>query len=117
MQSQFIRPHGEPVYVPAPQVQTPMLPHSHQDWMGMAQHEMECRSMPKRMRPSSPPTAMVDYARRDGIRKKNGRIEIPEERNIHTIDDLIDRTTDDDLLKELKQQKRLLRNREAAYVQ
>ena len=70
--------------------------------------------MPKRMRPSSPSTTMVDFQRRDGIRKKNGRIDIPQERNIHTIDDLIDKTTDEDLLKELKQQKRLLRNREAA---
>ena len=66
------------------------------------------------MRPSSPPRTMVDIQRRDGIRKKNGRIEIPQERNIHTIDQLIETTKDEDLLKELKQQKRLLRNREAA---
>ena len=72
--------------------------------------------MPKRMRPNSPPRSVTDFQRRDGIRKKNGRIEIPTERNIHTIDELIDQTTDEDLLKELKQQKRLLRNREAAYV-
>lgn len=82
----------------------------------MAQQELEARPMPKRMRPNSPPTSFLDFARRDGIRKKNGRIDIPEERNIHTIDDLIDQTTDEDVLKELKQQKRLLRNREAAYV-
>lgn len=80
----------------------------------MAQQEMDSRPMTKRMRASSPPVTMVDYARRDGIRKKNGRIEIPPERNIHTIDELIDQTTDEGLLKELKQQKRLLRNREAA---
>ena len=82
----------------------------------MAQQEMERRPMLKRMRPNSPHSTMVDLARRDGIRKKNGRIEIPMERNIHTIDEMIDKTTDEDLLKELKQQKRLLRNREAAYV-
>ena len=93
-----------------------MSPHSHQDWMGMAQQEMDNRPMPKRMRPNSPPVTMVDYARRDGIRKKNGRIDIPPERNIHTIDEMIDQTNDEDQLKELKQQKRLLRNREAAYV-
>lgn len=80
----------------------------------MAQQEMEHRPATKRMRPSSPPITMVDFARRDGIRKKNGRIDIPAERNIHTIDDMIEKTTDEDLLKELKQQKRLLRNREAA---
>lgn len=99
---------------PAPQVQTPMSPHSHQDWMGMAQQEMEARPMSKRMRPNSPHETMVDIARRDGIRKKNGRIDIPAERNIHTIDDMINETNDEELLKELKQQKRLLRNREAA---
>lgn len=82
--------------------------------MAMAQRETEGRPMSKRMRPNSPSSAMADYARRDGIRKKNGRIDIPQERNIHTIDELIDRTTDEDMLKELKQQKRLLRNREAA---
>ena len=80
----------------------------------MAQQEMEGRPIPKRMRPNSPPITMVDFARRDGIRKKNGRIDIPTERNLHTIDDMIDRTTNEDELKELKQQKRLLRNREAA---
>lgn len=112
----YTGPHGEPAFISAPQVQTPMSPHSHQDWMGMAQQEMQSRPLPKRMRPNSPPITMVDYARRDGIRKKNGRIEIPQERNIHTIDELIDKTNDEDLIKELKQQKRLLRNREAAYV-
>lgn len=113
----FLGPNGEPNFIPAPQVQTPMSPHSHQDWMGMVQQEMESRPMPKRMRGNSPtPSSLMDFARRDGIRKKNGRIDIPQERNIHTIDELIDKTTDEGVLKELKQQKRLLRNREAAYV-
>ncbi|KAF2724965.1 hypothetical protein K431DRAFT_216695 [Polychaeton citri CBS 116435] len=107
-------PVPEQNFIPAPQVQTPMSPHSHQDWMAMAAQEGDRRPMPKRMRPQSPPRTIVDLQRRDGIRKKNGRIEIPQERNIHTIDELIDKTTDEDLLKELKQQKRLLRNREAA---
>ena len=107
-------PPPEAGFIPAPQVQTPMSPHSHQDWMSMAQHELECRPVSKRMRPATPPRTTVDMQRRDGIRKKNGRIEIPHERNIQTIDDLIEGTIDDDLLKELKQQKRLLRNREAA---
>jgi hypothetical protein len=101
-------------FIPAPQTQAPMSPHSHQDWMGMAQQEMEGRPGPRQMRPHSPPRTMVDLQRRDGIRKKNGRIDIPQERNIHTIDQLIETTKDEDLLKELKQQKRLLRNREAA---
>jgi rRNA maturation protein Nop10 len=99
-------------FVPAPQVQTPMSPHSHQDWMAIAQQEMEGRPGPRQMRPNSPLRTMVDLQRRDGIRKKNGRIDIPQELNIHTIDQLIEATKDEDMLKELKQQKRLLRDLE-----
>ena len=58
----------------------------------------------------------LDVLRRDGIRKKNARFEIPAERNLQTIDKLISTTTDEHQIKELKQQKRLLRNRQAAYV-
>ena len=54
--------------------------------------------------------------RPDGVRKKNARFEIPEDRKVDTIDKIIMATdpTDEGLLKELKQQKRLLRNRQAA---
>ncbi|KAI5290466.1 hypothetical protein KEM54_001472 [Ascosphaera aggregata] len=52
--------------------------------------------------------------RGDGIRKKNARFEIPAEVNLDTVDRLISQATDDALIKELKQQKRLLRNRQAA---
>jgi hypothetical protein len=55
-------------------------------------------------------------ARSDGIRKKNAKFEIPHERNLNTIEALISRAENDDERKELKQQKRLLRNRQAAYV-
>jgi hypothetical protein len=108
------QPSMPPHFIAAPQVQTPMSPHCHQDWMGMAEREMESRPSHKRMRPGSPPRTMIDYQRRDGIRKKNGRIDIPQERSIANIDDLIEKETDEEQLKELKQQKRLLRNREAA---
>lgn len=80
----------------------------------MAEREMEARPSHKRMRPNSPPRGMSDLQRRDGIRKKNGRIDIPQERNIQNIEELIEQASDDETLKELKQQKRLLRNREAA---
>lgn len=111
----FAQQHPMPQhFISASQVQTPMSPHSHQDWMGMAEREMENRPSHKRMRPNSPPRSMSDAQRRDGIRKKNGRIDIPQERNIQNIEDLIEQATDDDMVKELKQQKRLLRNREAA---
>lgn len=106
--------HPEPSYATAPQVQTPMSPHCHQDWMNLAQQEVEARPVSKRMRPASPRETNVDFQRRDGIRKKNGRIDIPHERTIESIDHMIETATDENDLKELKQQKRLLRNREAA---
>ena len=52
--------------------------------------------------------------RSDGIRKKNAKFEIPKERNLQNIDNLISQTTDEEEKRELKQQKRLLRNRQAA---
>lgn len=110
----FNGPQVETGFIPAPQVQTPMSPQSHQDWMALAAQELEAGPGPKRLRTGSPPRTIIDMQRRDGIRKKNGRIDIPQERNIHTIDELIETTKDEELLKELKQQKRLLRNREAA---
>lgn len=80
--------------------------------------EMDHRAMPKRMRPHSPTLrSHPDMMRRgDGIRKKNARFDIPAERNLTNIDNLIATSTDEGEIKELKQQKRLLRNRQAAYV-
>jgi hypothetical protein len=77
---------------------------------------MDHRSMPKRMRPHSPTLrSHPDMSRRgDGIRKKNARFDIPAERNLTNIDQLIAQSTDEQEIKELKQQKRLLRNRQAA---
>lgn len=103
-------------FIAPPQVQTPMSPHSHQDYMAFAANEAETRGVSRRMHPTSPPRTSVDAQRRDGIRKKNGRIEIPQERSIQRIDQLLEGAQDEDFVKELKQQKRLLRNREAAYV-
>ncbi|KAI9048096.1 hypothetical protein LZ554_007892 [Drepanopeziza brunnea f. sp. 'monogermtubi'] len=77
---------------------------------------LEHRSMPKRMRPHSPTLrSHPDMSRRgDGIRKKNARFDIPAERNLNNIDQLIAQSNDEQEIKELKQQKRLLRNRQAA---
>jgi hypothetical protein len=77
---------------------------------------MEHRGMPKRMRPHSPTLrSHPEMSRRgDGIRKKNARFDIPAERNLNNIDQLIAQSTDEQEIKELKQQKRLLRNRQAA---
>lgn len=60
------------------------------------------------------PATETLVVRSDGIRKKNAKFEIPKERNLHTIDALIMQSTNEDEKKELKQQKRLLRNRQAA---
>lgn len=86
------------------------------DWQATgAEHEGQ--PMQKRMRPQSPsPRAHspLHVLRRDGIRKKNARFDIPAERTLMNIDQLIARSNDDNEIKELKQQKRLLRNRQAA---
>ncbi|KAK3694738.1 hypothetical protein B0T22DRAFT_80242 [Podospora appendiculata] len=69
----------------------------------------------KRPRPASPLIRSHNELRRgDGIRKKNARFDIPAERNLSNIDHLISQSTDEQEIKELKQQKRLLRNRQAA---
>jgi len=84
--------------------------------MAMAeQGGMDSRPIPKRMRQSSPPRPYSPFPRRDGIRKKNARFDIPPERSLANIDQLILNSHDDNEIKELKQQKRLLRNRQAAY--
>lgn len=114
-------PHGLPVAT-APDYQqyanSTASPQSENGWLSTSSVEHPERQ-PKLER-SSPSFRRFDYAhlRRDGVRKKNARFEIPEERNIHNIDELIRRTdpNQEDLVKELKAQKRLLRNRQAAYV-
>lgn len=64
--------------------------------------------------PHYQPVSPQLVARSDGIRKKNARFDIPRERNLQTIDAMILATSDESEKKELKQQKRLLRNRQAA---
>ncbi|KAL7275132.1 hypothetical protein RUND412_001951 [Rhizina undulata] len=88
------------------------------DWSqaGSADHN-DGQPMAKRMRPNSPAArahSPLHVVRRDGIRKKNARFDIPAERTLMNIDQLIARSNDDNEIKELKQQKRLLRNRQAA---
>jgi hypothetical protein len=107
-----VRPSS--VFPPGPPEQ-PLSPHTNSEWMAFNQQEMDARPGPKRMRPNSPHRSYSP--RRDGgIRKKNARFEIPAERNLFNIDQLIANCNNEDERKELKQQKRLLRNRQAAYV-
>ncbi|KAF1814049.1 hypothetical protein P152DRAFT_379029, partial [Eremomyces bilateralis CBS 781.70] len=77
---------------------------------------VEERPAPKRMRPNSPQRTLsyATFPRPDGIRKKNARLDIPVERNLTNIDRLIHESSNDEEKKELKAQKRLLRNRQAA---
>lgn len=94
---------------------TASIPNSPQKDWGMAAESLEHRSMPKRMRQNSPGLrSHSPLMRRDGIRKKNARFDIPAERNLQNIDHLIAESIDEQEIKELKQQKRLLRNRQAA---
>ncbi|KAI4254527.1 MAG: hypothetical protein L6R42_007154 [Xanthoria sp. 1 TBL-2021] len=91
-------------------------PRSSQDWSSAESAEhMEIRSLPNGNQLSSPSYhTNPPLLRRDGIRKKNARFEIPAERTLRNIDTLISQTTNEQEIKELKQQKRLLRNRQAA---
>ncbi|CAL5867275.1 uncharacterized protein PFLUO_LOCUS1490 [Penicillium psychrofluorescens] len=89
-----------------------MSPQSSHGWMpapmDLADAAQSNKSPPS-YRHGSPLTV-----RRDGIRKKNARFEIPAERTLSNIDQLISQSINEDEVKELKQQKRLLRNRQAA---
>ncbi|KAL4925488.1 putative bZIP transcription factor [Aspergillus undulatus] len=95
----------------APPGAVAMSPQSSQGWMPAS------TDMPDPGRPKNSPTYRNSSplsVRRDGIRKKNARFEIPAERTLSNIDALINQSTNDEEIKELKQQKRLLRNRQAA---
>jgi hypothetical protein len=82
--------------------------------MVVAEQDVEAQRLNKRVRPDDPPLRGLDTY--PGVRKKNARFEIPVERNLQNIDMLISSCKNDDEVKELKQQKRLLRNRQAAYA-
>lgn len=100
-----------------PSVPFPASPQSSKGgWISAASSDsLDYRPMPAHADSQTPPFgANVHLVRRDGIRKKNARFEIPAERNLRTIDQLINQTNDEQEIKELKQQKRLLRNRQAA---
>lgn len=101
-------------YTQDPSSAVSMSPQSSQSgWASGASNdsaEQRCMVQSPVYRPVSPQLVL----RPDGIRKKNARFEIPKERNLQTIDALILASTDDGEKKELKQQKRLLRNRQAA---
>lgn len=104
---------GFPAYAPDPTSAVSMSPQSSQGgWVSTTSSDgTDQRGMiSPTYRAPSPGTVV----RPDGIRKKNARFEIPKERNLANIDAMIMASTDENEKKELKQQKRLLRNRQAA---
>jgi hypothetical protein len=93
--------------------QASLSPPAQADWMDMTGPNKPLRSADvKPIKPRHQPLLKRDT--RDGIRKKNAKIPIPSEITLDNIDDLIEGCTDEDEMKQLKAQKRLLRNREAA---
>ena len=89
-------------------------PQSQTSWISSAA-DFDQVSSSKRLRSNSSSDAdpMFD-GQGPAFRKSNARLEIPAGRTVHTIDGLIARAIDSEEVKELKTQKRLLRNREAA---
>jgi len=110
--------HGGPVNFaafpqPEPVSAVSMSPQSSQGgWASATSSDVADTNRPVRHRFRAASPMLV--VRSDGIRKKNAKFEIPKERNLQNIDNLISLTTDEEEKKELKQQKRLLRNRQAA---
>lgn len=102
---------------PPPPVPTPPASEGspNTEWVSFMKPEHEAQPSPKRIRRAHPFDAGTFVARSDGVRKKNAKFEIPEERNLDTLDAMIKEAKSDGELKELKMQKRLLRNRDAAY--
>ncbi|KAL1965807.1 hypothetical protein VTN77DRAFT_5128 [Rasamsonia byssochlamydoides] len=90
-----------------------MSPQSSQGWMTATSEVQDGRQRPTTRSPTYRNDSPLQV-RRDGIRKKNARFEIPAERTLSNIDQLIAQSTNEEEIKELKQQKRLLRNRQAA---
>ncbi|KAK2811028.1 hypothetical protein FQN49_008489, partial [Arthroderma sp. PD_2] len=92
----------------------PMSPQSSQGWVSGSSEVPDTQSRPVRTSGGYRNSGASLTIRRDGIRKKNARFDIPAERTLSNIDLLISQSNDEDEIKELKQQKRLLRNRQAA---
>ncbi|KAI1302234.1 bZIP transcription factor [Xylaria venustula] len=112
MQTPFSNPTGHVPLFSAVGPSNSSMPTSPQkDWMST---DFKAQSLKRSQVESSAIRSHNEMRRGDGIRKKNARFDIPAERNLDNIDTLISQSTDDQEIKELKQQKRLLRNRQAA---
>jgi len=112
--SSFTPIQQKQTYIQPAHVQTPISPHSHTEWASPAAQGGQRHPLRKQMRPNTHVRSLSECARPDGIRKKNTRIDIPPERSLVAIERLLEDSKNDDERKELKGQRRLLRNREAA---
>jgi hypothetical protein len=65
-------------------------PQPAKEYMAMAEQDLDTGRLPKRLRQSSPPRSLTPgmSSRRDGVRKKNARFDIPEGRTITNIEAL-----------------------------
>ncbi|KAJ2972884.1 hypothetical protein NUW58_g9085 [Xylaria curta] len=112
IQTPFSNPTGHVPLFSAVGPSNSSMPTSPQkDWMST---DFKNQSLKRSQVENSAIRSHNEMRRGDGIRKKNARFDIPAERNLDNIDTLISQSTDDQEIKELKQQKRLLRNRQAA---
>ena len=93
-------------------------PQSENGWLSTSSSSEQSRNPAKREVITRSFVDFPSHMRREGIRKKNARVEIPDGRTIDSIEEEIRvcDPNDEEKLKRLKQYKRLLRNREAAYV-
>lgn len=89
-------------------------PQSQTSWISSGA-DFDQMSTSKRLRSNSSSDAdLILDGQVPASKKSNARLDIPAGRTVHTIDGLIARAIDSEEVKELKTQKRLLRNREAA---
>lgn len=86
---------------------------SHSSWMSSSS-EYEPFAASKAMRAYSYIAEEMASAKADGPKRSNARLDIPPGRTVNNIDGLIAEAENPECIKELKTQKRLLRNREAA---
>ena len=110
-----VRPTSVFPPAPTPGPLSATSPAQDKGYMAMAEQAV-ADTRTKRLRHESPSRSYSPFQSRGGIKKKAQRFEIPMERNLNNIDALIQACSNEDDIKELKQQKRLLRNRQAAYV-
>lgn len=102
---------------PTQQVPSIASPQSDNGWLSTSSSSEHSKNPAKTETIARSFTDFPSHMRREGIRKKNARVEIPDGRTIDSIEEEIRLCdpNDEEKLKRLKQYKRLLRNREAAY--